>query len=843
MWKGLHRQLRSTRSPGPTGSTESTRPTGAAGSIRSLENAWQHGLAEGVASNGSTAPEHVEPTRNPSQTLHGPTADHALPGFAPDPLPIPDDLQARLDALATQHPQVHRRLQHLDTGQLAAVLSDDPAVLLRAPVGSGKTTVLVHRVLVLHVCHGVPLQRIALLTFTNRAAAELRQRIAQLFDAPLPDGALWLTGTFHRVACTLLRRALPIAQRGYSPDFSILDAEETDALLADLIRAHRLRVGRRKTLRQRLRNVGSADAKPSDLDRLATLFAQAKRERSALSFDDLIDVATDLLSDSAADSAADPAANTAANAATDGPTENTAHGWLPQAVLVDEMQDCEQRDLALLRALRGHRASFFAVGDPYQAIYGFRGSAPALFAQAEADFACRTYALSCNYRSTRQIVDGARAVLGMQPAVDRTAFGLRAVRGSGERIVIRRHHDPVAESLYLAERIARLIASGVPAHDIAVLFRLRAQAALVRQALEARGLPCIEHDESPDLDDSDQATDHASSDARAEATCITHPPNSAAGALDSAAPEITRGDARSDGTRGDNAAGVDVPADVPADVPVDPRNDATADAKAVAVAGRRAPDADAVRLLTLHAAKGLEWRHVFLSGINQGLLPLGRGLQLDVAHDAEERRLLFVGITRARDRVEISYHARPHERTAVGDPSDFLAALPADVVDWCKANEPTPAAPPAPPTPAPPSPAPPSPAPPSPFAPSSPAALPPTAATAPPSPSAATAASSPAPATAAPSPSAATAASSPSAAAADSSPTAATAAPSPPAPSPPTATVRAVAGAWQTGQAVRHPRYGVGVIVAVQGGTIDCSFGKLGPRSFPLALCPLTPID
>lgn len=821
MWKGLHRQLRSTRSPGPTGPT---RPTGP---IRSLENAWQHGPAEGGASNGSAAPEHVEPTRSPGQALHGSTADHALPGHAPEPLPIPADLQARLDALATQHPQVHRRLQHLDAGQLAAVLSDDPAVLLRAPVGSGKTTVLVHRVLVLHVCHGVPLQRIALLTFTNRAAAELRQRIAQLFDAPLPDGALWLTGTFHRVACTLLRRALPIAQRGYSPDFSILDAEETDALLTDLIRAHRLRVGRRKTLRQRLRSVGSADSKPSDLDRLATLFAQAKRERSALSFDDLIDVATDLLSDCAADSAADPATDPAANAAADSPTENTAHGWLPQAVLVDEMQDCEQRDLALLRALRGHRASFFAVGDPYQAIYGFRGSAPSLFARAEADFACRTYALSCNYRSTRQIVDGARAVLGMQPAVERTAFGLRAVRGSGERIVIRRHHDPVAESLYLAERIARLLSSGVPARDIAVLFRLRAQAALVRQAMEARGLPCIEHDESPDLDDSDQATDHASSNARTEATRITHPPNDAAGTPDSANAEITRGDARSDGTRGDNDAGVDAPADA--------RNDATAAAKAAAkadaVAGRRAPDADAVRLLTLHAAKGLEWRHVFLSGINQGLLPLGRGLQLDVAHDAEERRLLFVGITRARDRVEISYHARPHERTAVGDPSDFLAALPADVVDWCKANEPAPAAPPAPPTPAPPSP----------FATSSPAALPPTAATAAPTPSAATAAPSPAPATAAPSPSAAAAASSPPAPSPAAS--AAAAASSPPAPSPTTATVRAAAGAWQTGQAVRHPRYGVGVIVAVQGGTIDCSFGKLGPRSFPLSLCPLTPID
>lgn len=643
----------------------------------------------------------------------------ARPSFAmsePEPAEaVCAEHAAALAALAEQQPRLHERLQRLDAGQLAAVFADEPAALVRAPVGSGKTTVLVHRLLYLHLCRGIPLRRIALLTFTHRAAAELRERIVAVLDTDVPSDALWLTGTFHGVARTLLRRVLPITQLGYRPDFAILDEEGTDALLAELIASHRLRVGRRQSLRQRLRALGSADRQPSDsassdLSRLALRFAQAKRERNVLDFDDLIEHAVTLL----------PPALAA--------TGQAVPDWSPQAVLVDEMQDCEERDLALLRALRGPTTQFFAVGDPYQAIYGFRGGAPQIFARAETDFACRAYALPCNYRSTRTIVQGARAVLGLQPAAGGAPGGLRAVRGDGERIVVRRHHDPVAEAIYLAERIARLLASGVPACEIAVLFRLRAQAIPLREALQARGLPCIEHHENP-----------ATSEERASAGAapLTDEPTSAA----------------------------------------------------------NPPIAEAVRLSTLHAAKGLEWRYVFLSGINQGLLPLGRGFQLDVAHDAEERRLLFVGITRAKDCVEISYHARPHEPRAVGEPSDFLSALPAEVASWpdSLASE------------------------------SSLSGLPESA-----NPGAVVPAQFPPsaslPATVVPSPTSASESSEPNR------------------PSDPTESGTAGSG-FQAGQAVRHPRYGTGVIVAVAGGTIDCNFGKLGARSFPLALCPLVPIS
>jgi hypothetical protein len=151
-----------------------------------------------------------------------------------------------------------------------------------------------------------------------------------------------------------------------------------------------------------------------------------------------------------------------------------------------------------------------------------------------------------------------------------------------------------------------------------------------------------------------------------------------------------------------------------------------------------AVDDDAVRVATFHAAKGLEFARVFLAGVNEGVLPLR---PRDARAEAEERRLLYVGLTRARDGVEIGYLARPDAFGAVGEPSPYLHALPPALVDWQEA----PAAAPAP----------------------------------------------------------------------------------------------ASAGAYAPGQAVRHPRYGAGTVVAVADGTVICAFGKLGERTFPLALSPL----
>ncbi|HXX67493.1 MAG TPA: ATP-dependent helicase [Polyangiaceae bacterium] len=630
--------------------------------LRTLHRQLQQQRRDGRS--GETPPSGEMPPWAPAGTAPRRVGE---PGRAEPPLvqePALCDLGERLLGIRRDHPKLYASLAQLDEAQLSAVLCDSPSVLVRAPVGSGKTHVLVHRVQFLHRVRAVPLREMAVLTFTNRAAAEIRARILTLGDherPPAPD-ELWLVGTFHGVARALLSKALPVERIGYRPDFEVLDDEECERLLDELISRHHLRIRRRRQVRRRLRVPEDARSHRDDLSRLAALYAEQKRAANVMDFDDLIDHATELLGPCDANRC-EPIVPT------------------PSCVVVDELQDCEPRELRFLRTLGGQHTSFFGVGDPNQAIYGWRGSAPEVFSRVKAEFACREQALQFSYRSTRSILEAARAVLGLQAE---TGGELTSVRDVGKRVVLRRHHDPLSEAIYLGERLAALHAEGVPYREMAVLFRLRVQGEMLRASLVERGVPCVESEDPP---------------------------------------------------------------------------------------------SDAVRLLTLHAAKGLEFRRVFLSGINDGLVPLGR--RRDRVDDAEERRLLFVGLTRARDEVEVSYHARPHQAGAAGEMSRYLSGLPAWLLDFQHG----------PPTSSPPEPM-------------SIRAATPDARQATPS---ADEAGRRAPA--------AGFAARP--AASDSG------------------------SQFRPGQVVSHPRYGRGVVLALSGGTVECDFGKRGQRSFPMVLCPL----
>jgi DNA helicase-2/ATP-dependent DNA helicase PcrA len=170
-----------------------------------------------------------------------------------------------------------------------------------------------------------------------------------------------------------------------------------------------------------------------------------------------------------------------------------------------------------------------------------------------------------------------------------------------------------------------------------------------------------------------------------------------------------------------------------------------------------------VKLLTLHAAKGLEFRHVFISGVNQGMVPLASTWG-DPAADAEERRLLFVGITRAKDEVELSYHTQPAHAQALAMPSPYLLPLPVASTRWLDAPEATPEASPV-------------------FG-------------------------------------AGIRGQAQSASEEDVAPQ---------------------VSPWRQGQAVRHARYGAGIITKISDGMVFCEFAKLGERSFPEKMCPLAP--
>ena len=310
----------------------------------------------------------------------------------------PSDVQtAELIAMAERFPRLHASLARLNQQQLLAVLSDDNAALVRAQVGSGKTAVLVHKVLWLHLVQGVPMERIAVLTFTHKAAGEIRTRIEALAAETgqlLPATAFWLTGTFHGVARALLRQALPIDELGWRSDFSVLDENARTTLCQKLIAQHGLTIRYQNRLSQRLEALRQGQTRmgamksDDDIRTLHTLLTAAKKQQNVLDFADLLDAATWLL-------------------------QEHPLAVPPLRLVVDEFQDCDPRELAFLEALRASQpempARFFAVGDPHQVIYAWRGSSPQLFDVIEQRLGCVRYELPVNYRSTGEILEGARA--------------------------------------------------------------------------------------------------------------------------------------------------------------------------------------------------------------------------------------------------------------------------------------------------------------------------------------------------------------------------------------------------------------------------------------------------
>ena len=654
------------------------------------------------------------------------------------PQELDPETKDRLAALRDRAPDLHTELELLDPAQLRAVLSRDPSALVQAHVGSGKTTVLVQKVLTLNRVDGIPLNRLAVLTFTNKAAGEIRDRLFSASSTQPQPHETWLMGTFHSVARRLLTRALPIESIGYPSTFTVLDEHELEDLRSRLILENRLDIRRRKRLGRRLshflREGTDTDGQPpkDDLPRLAQIETEAKRRLGVMDFDDLIVHATHLLQHSPLELA-------------------------PQWIVVDEFQDTDTQELAFLEALLGPNTSFFGVGDPNQIIYAWRGSDPDLFETFQTRHRCERYSLPINYRSTRSILEAARAFLELEPT------DLVGIRDLGQPIRIVRHHSPFIEAEYLTHRMKRLHSEGLPWSEMAILFRTRRQAHPFLEAFARNEIPCQESvrlslKDLPALDWFHRLLRAAvcPRDIESFRYAITHPRY---GLLSKKVwhsrswqswlrqHDVTEcGDAvdflqQRCGSHRDEQDRLEVcrriahfndwlsshstpdrlaqdllehlqinrwlhptSATFEKDRSLIQRylddllivfgsessptpQDIRAGISEIALGGHQLlqdeidPHADVVRLLTLHASKGLEFSHVFLSGACEGLLPL-TGPWRGPDSDAEEKRLFFVGLTRARNVLEISYHTEPEFRSATPHPSPFLSLLPPALVEW-----------------------------------------------------------------------------------------------------------------------------------------------------------------
>ena len=639
--------------------------------------------------NEAAGRDHAAGRPTPPDDRSGTLAGPGGPDLGPDThdlasrLDPPDDRQRARAADGTL-------LGGLDEEQRAAAQTGGPLMIIAGP-GTGKTRTLTHRIAWQITARGIAPRRFLALTFTRRAAGEMQHRLASLLpggdSGPTGPAADVLVTTFHGLALRLLGEHRDKA--GLPPGFRV--ADETARLEAATNVTGSERDGRRL-----IAALGTGH-------RLAdgTLSGERAALRAELAAAGLVDV--DELIGRAARMLRDEPAITAAL--------RDRWPWIS----VDEYQDLDEDQDELLRQLAGDGAGLTVIGDPDQAIYGFRGADVRFFLRFGEDYpAARTAFLTRNYRSGPVIVRAARQAIApatLVPgrrldAVSRpgAAPGARqdgrsgAVAPSGPAIVCHEAASEQAEGRWIAGEIDRLIGgssfhsldsgrvdarqrhAALALSDIAVLYRTDAQAGPLVQALTRAGLPFQKrsHDRlsrRPGVRDivreirlTEPGT-HDDAGAAAGAQEVSRRLRAAVRRLTALIP-------------GSAPSAVDILAAGEVLAPLASRcgDDVEQFLTEISLGGEADaidPRADAVSLLTLHAAKGLEFGVVFIAGCERGLLPLWRpgavpaprpgqpeGPAADVA---EERRLLFVGMTRARTRLFLTC-ARHRGRLGPGEP-------------------------------------------------------------------------------------------------------------------------------------------------------------------------------
>jgi uncharacterized protein (TIGR00375 family) len=696
--------------PDPRAGSAADAGIPAAGAGSAAAGAGTGGSARARASAAVTGHRRAEPSGGggPAGAIGaGSAADTGarVAGLVPLPAPSPEE-RADLGLLGG-----------LDPDQRAAAEVLTGPLLVVAGPGTGKTRALTHRIAHLITSGRAAAEQCLSITFTRRAAEEMRERLAKL--VPAPAERIPVT-TFHALGLRILRDQAERA--GLSDGFRI--AAETERL-ALLRAAFGDRVGKdpRKLLAEvsRLTRAGATGLPGtlsgpvlSEVDgELAGALARyraSKRAANLVDLDDLLALPVALLR-------ADPELTAGYRA---------RWRWLS----VDEYQDVDETQYRLLRLLCPADGNLCAIGDPDQAIYGFRGADVGFFLRFQTDFpAARVVTLTRNYRSTPTIL---RAALGaiapetlvpgrtLTPAAAGPAAGAAAggAAAGAAKVVLHTAADERAEAGFVVQSIERLlggssflafdqgrVASGSDlAHsfaEIAVLYRTDAQARALVDALEAAGVPYQKRSHHR-LTDQPGVADVLAV-LRTEPAAAAAVPRSvlarlrAAGqaAIDAAGglPALAEGDL-------EDADDLGVPTERGAAVgqirtalellaPLAERAGADLDRFLGELAlGAEVdvwdPRADRISLLTLHAAKGLEFPVVFVVGCEDGLLPLRwSGAGRDAEDLSEERRLFFVGLTRAQRYLLLTLAQRRAWRGETRDttPSRYLADIDDELLE------------------------------------------------------------------------------------------------------------------------------------------------------------------
>ncbi|MCL2365007.1 MAG: UvrD-helicase domain-containing protein [Defluviitaleaceae bacterium] len=627
-------------------------------------------------------------------------------------------------------------ISQLNPRQQEAVLHGDGPLLVFAGAGSGKTRVLTYRVARL-IQEGVDPYNIIAITFTNKAAKEMRERIAHI--TPLGD-QVWVS-TFHAACTRILRRDIHLL--GYQSGFSIYDAQDSERLLKLCIKEENLddkqyppggishTISAQKNLlvtpEEYEQSVG-ADYRLGNVANIYTRYQRKLFENNALDFDDIIMLTVKLLAEN------------------DDVRERYQRRF--RYVLVDEYQDTNQAQYRLVELLAGKYKNLCVVGDDDQCIYGWRGANIENILRFEADYpGARTIKLEQNYRSTQTILDAANLIISGNE--QRAEKALWTENAAGVPLRIYNARDERDEGQFVAQSITYAYDRGATYNDFAVLYRGNAQSRAVEEQLIMAGIPYrlfggvrfYERMEVKDILAYLKAINNPTDDMALRRiinvprrgigdTTINRVANYAydhqinfAAALDAEIPGITKN------TRAKLAefaiymkewhqlASTNPVAELLTQILTDTQyleslNDGTPEAQTrienvhellakakefeataqdasltnfltevglVADIDNYDESAGAVSLMTLHSAKGLEFNRVFIVGFEEYTFPSARSVLSETPREIEEeRRLCYVGFTRARQRLYLS-HA--YSRMKNGQrmqclPSRFLKEVP-----------------------------------------------------------------------------------------------------------------------------------------------------------------------
>lgn len=584
-------------------------------------------------------------------------------------------------------------LSTLNKEQRAAVTYDGGNLLVLAGAGSGKTRVLTYRAAWLMNEKHVPGKSILLLTFTNKAAAEMKDRIAALTNS-LP----YFAGTFHSFCVRLLR--IDGSAIGVNPNFVIYDTNDQKDAIKDIMETLKISTESynpaaiggmiNEAKNQMIGPLEFGEFVRGEVQEKAFVvykeYEKYLQKAQALDFDDLLIKSVKLLSEK----------------------KDTLQKWNDQLkyIFVDEWQDTNKVQYNLTKLLVGDGV-ITAVGDASQSIYSWRGADYKNINYIKDHYKnLKVIELTQNYRSTENILDAANAVISKNTS--HPILSLWTENGKGERIKLYKAETGLLEASFIAQKVRLLTRTGYTFHDIAVLYRTNAQSRVLEEAFLHEGIPytlvggtrfydrmeirdvlCyVRLLQNPTdrvsllraekigkrrLEKFDAIKETLMSNEKITTLEILDKVLSATGYLEKYARESEENMNKLDNIKELRSVAAEFPvlsSFLENVALVEAEESSHGDAK------------NGVTLMTLHAAKGLEFPVVFLVGMEEGLFPHSRALW-DTTQLEEERRLAYVGMTRAKEVLYLTYADRRlyfGQRTS-NPPSRFLIDIPEKILD------------------------------------------------------------------------------------------------------------------------------------------------------------------